>query len=551
MGGDAELVPAGGAVGGAARRGRDGAGGAGARERPRSGGGAAEDPAPLQNWGLPMVALVVGAFMALMDSSIVNVAIPTMEHVFGVNTSQVEWVVTIYLLALGVVVPASGWLGDRLGFKRLYLYSLLLFVVGSGLCAVSWSLPVLIGARVIQALGGGMIMPTTMSMVYRLIPRDKLGVASGFFGMSMLLAPAIGPTLGGYLVEYVDWRWIFTVNLPIGVIGLVLATSVLPEFRARDAGPFDNWGFFTSAGGLFALLLALSEGSTWGWSSEGVTWLVFASGVLLIAFVWVELSLERPLLDLRVFRYGSFTASILFVVGLNVALFAGAFFIPVYLQLVRNMGALQTGLILMPGALATGVMMPIAGRIYDRAGPVPSVLAGTAILTLGTYLLHAMSLTTGPGAIVWWMVIRGLGMGMAMMPATTAGMSVIPPALVGRASALNNIVMRVAGSFGIAVLTVVLDNGVISHSVALGAQYLPGTVRGLALQQAVARAGSAAPTALAQLIGYVQGLAFTRSMDGLFVSLALVSAISVIPVFFLHKAGEPAGEVPRPGPVME
>lgn len=537
---DSRLVPT---------RGGQGGGPAAARGRPADEG----EPQVLERWGVPMVALVVGAFMALMDSSIVNVAIPTMERVFGVNTAQVEWVVTIYLLALGVVVPASGWLGDRLGFKRLYLASLLLFVIGSGLCAISWSLPVLIGARVIQALGGGMIMPTTMSMVYRLIPRNKLGVASGFFGMSMLLAPAIGPTLGGYLVEYVDWRWIFTVNLPIGVAGLLLAATVLPEFRAKDAGPLDLWGFATSAGGLFTLLLALSEGSTWGWSSQGVTWLLFCSGLLLIGFVWIELSVPRPLLDLRVFRYGSFTASILFVVGLNIALFAGAFFLPVYLQLVRNMGALQTGLILMPGALATGVMMPIAGRIYDRVGPIPSVAVGTVILSLGTYLLHNMSLTTDSAAIVWWMVIRGLGMGMAMMPATTAGMSVIPPQLVGRASAINNIVMRVAGSFGIAVLTVLLDNGVIAHSAALSAQYLPGTVRGVALQQSLAGAGASAPGVVARLLGYIQGAAFTRSLDGLFVSLAMIAALSLLPVAFLRKAVVPAGAAgePRPGPVME
>ncbi|HVB09811.1 MAG TPA: DHA2 family efflux MFS transporter permease subunit, partial [Bacillota bacterium] len=488
-----------------------GAGSAARRGPGRAAPSAPEDPAPIQNWGVPMVALVVGAFMALMDSSIVNVAIPTMEHVFGVDTAQVEWVVTIYLLALGVVVPASGYLGDRLGFKRLYLLSLALFLVGSGLCAISGTLPVLIAARVVQALGGGMIMPTTMSMVYRLIPRDKLGVASGFFGMSMLLAPALGPTLGGYLVEFVNWRWIFTVNLPIGALGLILAAAVLPEFRAHDAGRFDAWGFVTSAGGLFTVLLGLSEGSTWGWTSEPVTFLFFASGVLLIAFTWIELSVARPLLDLRVFRYASFTASILFVVGLNIALFAGAFFIPVFLQLVRGMGALQTGLILMPGALATGVMMPVAGRLYDRIGPIPGVAVGTVVLVLGTYLLHNMSLTTPSGSVIWWMVIRGLGMGMAMMPATTAGMSVIPHALVGRASAINNIVMRVAGSLGIAILTVVLDSGVATRAAALSAQYAPGSLHAFALQQALGRPSAAAGAVIAQVSGYIAGLAFTRS----------------------------------------
>lgn len=528
------------------------AGGAGSGGVGPGAPGPADDVRPLENWGLPLVALVVGAFMALMDSSIVNVAIPTMEHAFGVGTSQVEWVVTIYLLALGVVVPSSGWLGDRMGFKRLYLASMLCFIVGSGLCAVSTSLPLLIGARVVQALGGGMIMPTTMSMVYRLIPRAKLGVASGFFGMSMLLAPAIGPTLGGYLVQYVNWRWIFTVNLPIGVAGMILAAAVLPEFRARDAGPFDLGGFVTSAVGLFALLLALSEGGTWGWHSEGVTLLLFASGVLLLAFIWIELAVARPLLELRVFRYGSFTASILYVVGLNVALFAGAFFIPVFLQLVRGMGALQTGLVLMPGALATGVMMPISGRIYDRSGPIPTVLVGTAVLALGTFLMHGLGLATAAGAIVGWMVIRGFGMGMAMMPATTAGMSVIPPNLVGRASAINNIIMRVAGAFGIALLTVALDAGMTSRAANLAAQYTPGTVRGAMLQQLLHGAGAAASGMLTDLVGYLQGLAFAQSLDGLFVVLALVAALSIVPVFFLRKGhGVEAAGAPQPGPLMD
>ncbi len=508
---------------------------------------------PLERWGMAMVALVVGAFMALMDASIVNVAIPTMERVFGVDTAQVQWVVTIYMLALGVVVPTSGWLGDRLGFKRLYLWSMAVFIVGSGLCALSTSLPLLVTARVIQALGGGMIMPTTMSMVYRLIPRERLGVASGFFGMSMLLAPAIGPTLGGYLVEYVNWRWIFTVNLPIGVIGMSLAASVLPEFHAKDAGPFDLWGFITSAGGLFALLLALSEGGSWGWTSEPITWLFFISVIAVTVFVWIELSVPKPLLDLRIFGYGSFTASIWYVVGLNIALFAGAFFIPVFLQLVRGMGAMQTGLILMPGALATGVMMPIAGRVYDRLGPKVPVLAGTVILVLGTFLLHSLNLTTPSGTIVVWMIIRGLGMGLAMMPATTAGMSVIPPLLVGRASAINNIVMRVASSLGIAVLTVVLDRGQASYAAQLVAGYAPGSVQAAQLQSTVAHFGTAGAAAVIErLVGYLEAQAFTHSIDALFVALSAIALLSVVPAIFLRKGmfgSGPGGG--RPAPAAE
>ncbi len=505
------------------------------------------DSAAGRSWGVVLLALIVGAFMALLDSSIVNVAIPTMERAFGVSITQVEWVVTIYLLALGVVVPASGWLGDRLGFKRLYLLSLLVFTIGSGLCALSWSLPVLIAARVLQALGGGMIMPTTMAMVYRIIPRQHLGVATGFFGTAILLAPAVGPTLGGYLVEYVNWRWIFTVNLPVGVLGMMLAASVLPEFAVTDPGPFDLWGFVASAVALFALLLALSQGQAWGWQSPLINGLWYVSGVAFLAFLWIELTVSRPLLDLGVFRYGSFTASMFYVVGLNIALFAGAFFIPIFLQMVRGMGALQTGLILMPGALASGVMMPVAGKLYDRVGPLPPVLAGTVVLVWGNALMRHLGLTTGSETIVAWMVVRGLGMGLAMMPATTAGMSAIPQHLVGRASAVNNIIMRVAGSFGIAVLTVLLNRGIATQTAAIAIGLRPQTPAGAALHQLMAGAGPAAAAMLGRLGGMVGAVAFTRSVDNLFVLLSLIAAASLPPALLLrkvHQDGAAAAHTP-------
>ncbi len=492
-------------------------------------------------WGMVLLALIVGAFMALLDSSIVNVAIPTMERAFGVSITQVEWVVTIYLLALGVVVPASGWLGDHLGFKRLYLLSLLVFTIGSGLCAISWSLPVLIGARVLQALGGGMIMPTTMAMVYRSIPREHLGVASGFFGMAILLAPAVGPTLGGYLVEYVNWRWIFTVNLPVGVLGMLLANAVLPEFGTSDAGPFDLWGFVASAMALFALLLAFSQGQAWGWQSAPINALWYVSGVAFLSFLWIELTVPRPLLDLGVFRYASFTASMCYVVGLNIALFAGAFFIPVFLQMVRGMGALQTGLILMPGAIATGVMMPLAGRLYDRVGPLPPVVVGTAVLVWGNALMRHLGLTTASETIVVWMVVRGVGMGLAMMPATTAGMSAIPQHLVGRASAVNNIIMRVAGSFGIAVLTVLLNRGIATQTAAIAIGLGPRSPAGVALHNLLAGAGTRAPGLMAALGGMVGAVAFTRSVDGIFVLLSVIAAVSILPAMLLRKVRQADG----------
>ena len=307
------------------------------------------------HWLGPVLVALIGAFMAILDSSIVNVAIPTMMNVFNANPSSIQWVSTIYLLALGVVTPLSGWLGDRLGYKRLYILSMAAFVGGSLLCSLAWDLNSLIIARVIQAIGGGMIMPTTMAMIYRMVPRDKIGAGMGIFGIALLVAPAIGPTLGGYLVEYVEWRWIFTINLPIGVIGMFLAYFLLPEFQSKHPGKLDIAGALTSATTLFCLLLALSKGADWGWGDERTVMLFLVSFFTIVLFIYLELTAENPLLDLRAFKYASFTFANLTIVVSTIGMFAGLFFLPLFLQNIRGIGAMETGLLMLPGALVSGL----------------------------------------------------------------------------------------------------------------------------------------------------------------------------------------------------
>jgi len=311
-------------------------------------------------WVAPVLVTLIGAFMATLDSSIVNVAIPNIMNVFNASTRTVQWISTSYLLTLGVVVPLSGWLGDTLGYKRLYILSLAVFLAGSLFCALSWDLNSLIIARVIQAIGGGMIVPTMTAMIFQIVPRDKIGGGMGVFGIAILVAPAIGPTLGGYLVEFVNWRWIFTINLPIGVIGIILSWIVLPEFQSQETGPFDVAGALTSIVALFCLLLALSKGSDWGWGAEPTVLLFLTSFVAFVLFVYIELTADAPLLELRVFKYATFTMANLTIIATQIGLYAGVFFLPLFLQNVRGLGAMETGLLLMPGALVSGVMMPLS-----------------------------------------------------------------------------------------------------------------------------------------------------------------------------------------------
>jgi EmrB/QacA subfamily drug resistance transporter len=407
-------------------------------------------------WGLALAVLIVGMFMSILDVSIVNVAVPTIQKAFGTTTEDIQWIATAYSLALGVVVPVSGWLGDRLGFSRAYHLALLGFLAGSALCGVAWDLESLVVFRVLQAIPGGILPVVTLSMVYRIVPREKIGTAMGMYGLGIVFAPAIGPTLGGYLVEYVDWRLIFFINVPVGLIGLASAVLVLPRFPAGNAGRFDVLGFLTIAGGLFTLLLALSKGQDWGWTGYRVLALSTYSVLSLATFVVIELGTEEPLLDIRVFRYWPFTNSLLLIAVLSVGLFGVLFYVPLVLQQAQNLGAFHTGLVLLPQALVMGVIMPFAGRLYDRIGPRWPAVVGLTIVALGTYLLHNLTPDTTRTHMMALLAFRASGMGLAMMPIMTGGLAVIPTELVSRASAFNNVVQRISAALGLALLTALL-----------------------------------------------------------------------------------------------
>lgn len=506
---------------------------------------------PRKNWGVALAVLIIGAFMSILDSSIVNIAIPTLENVFNVSTADVQWVVTIYLLALGVVVPASSYLGDRFGYHRIYIFSLMVFTVGSALTGLSWSLSVMIFFRVLQAIGGGLIMPVTMAMLYRLVPRDRIGTAMGFWGLSIIVAPAIGPTLGGYLVEYVNWRYIFYINVPIGILGVFLSLRYIPKFPRINAGAFDLPGFVTVAGGLFGLLLVFSEGSSWGWGSEASVLFLAGSIWLLVLFVLWELRARHPLLNLRVFRYESFSVSSILVVIVTIGMYAGIFYVPLFLQIVDHYGALQTGLIMMPAALASALMMPISGRLYDRIGARFLAIAGLADLALTTYLLHNLTTTTPVSTVVIWLVLRGIGMGLSMMPITTGGMSAVPNVEVGSASSLNNIIQRVGGSFGLALITSLLTQRQAMHAQFLASAYNPASAPAMTLWSTVSHAFSHAGLSasgafsltLTEFYGMVQGQSFVMGIDDVFVVTAAVTFLGVLVAFFLktYRQTRPQG----------
>ena len=479
--------------------------------------------------------LVLGPFMGILDGSIVNVALPRMMAIFNVGTEDIQWVLTAYLLVSGVVVPVTGYLGDRFGFKRVYLITLTIFTVGSGLCAAAWSNNSLVFARVIQAIGGGMMMPISMAMLFRIIPRERMGMAMGMWGIAAMAAPAVGPTLGGYLVDAFSWRTVFTINLPVGAVAVFLSMMALQETSPNPKLKFDLLGFLLSTTGCFFLLLALSKGQDWGWSSYYIVSLLITACFLFIMFITWELNFSEPMLDMRLLKNPVLAVSLISTSIMTVGLFAAIFLVPIYAQNLMGLTPMETGLMMMPMAIVSGIMMPISGRLFDKIGAMPLGLVGVSILVVTTYHLHTISLDPSISWLQVMLAVRAVGLGMIMMPLTTAGMNTVPPALTGRASALNNLARQISASFGVAFLTYIMVSRQKIHFSWMRDEvnWMSPVANGI-LERLAGIVGDT-PVAAAITNLQLQRLAMVKAISDDFIIAAMMTVIVLPLMFFLSK----------------
>ncbi|OAT80766.1 hypothetical protein A6M21_12715 [Desulfotomaculum copahuensis] len=489
-----------------------------------------------------LLALLIGAFMAFLSSSIVSVAIPKMMAIFGVGTDTIQWVLTAYLLAAGVMIPITGFLGDRVGLKNLYILSLLVFTAGSTICSLSPNEKVLIAGRVIQAVGGGAIMPVTTAFVYLLVPREKIGTALGIRGIAMAMAPAFGPALGGFLIDRYDWHIIFLLNIPLGLLSILMALLLLPKTRAAGNLKLDVAGFLLAAAGSFTLLLGLSQGQDKGWGSYYIVMLLVTGFFALLLFALWESTRSEPLLDLSLFRNKIFTASIISTVLVTVAMYASVYLTPIFVQNLLGYSPFKAGILMIPAALAMGVITPFSGRLFDRFGAIPLCLTGMPFLALATYQLSKVNLNTSYHHLQFLLAIRSLSMGIFMLPVTAAGLNTVPRSLINRATALNSLVRQIAGAVGVAFYTYLLNTRDTYHydTISWGVTWLkPLTANVIAKLQAVmqshptgaiAGARAAALTIIALL---VKQQAMTRAVDDCFLISVGITVVSIPVVFFL------------------
>jgi EmrB/QacA subfamily drug resistance transporter len=493
-------------------------------------------PPTSRGWGIPLAVLVAGMFMSILDISIVNVAMASMSKDFGTSTEDMQWISTAYSLTEGVVVPVSAWVGARFGLKRVYIWSLVLFTVGSALCGMAGGLGSLIGFRVLQAIPGGIIPVTCLTILYRIVPKEKIGAAMGVYGVGVAVAPALGPALGGYLVEHFSWRTIFFINLPVGILGTIAGIFVLTNFPAERNKPFDLPGFLCIGGALVALLLAIEEGDDWGWTSYPVVMLFLIAATLLALFVVVELAVEHPLLDLRMFKTRTFVVSLLLIVAMMVGMFVVTLYVPLFLQNIQGLSALNAGLDLLPQAVVMALTMSVGGQLYDRFGARWPAIIGLLLVGTGMMLLSQITPDIPRSSLILGMCVMSAGVGLGMMPVMTGGVSSVPAQFSDMGSAVNTLVQRLSSSLGIALFTVMSthdrDQLLVDRSGLMAGS-------GANANSGIVEYGQKGQLELYQLWQQVQGNVQAYAYGSVFIIAGIIAFAGVALAFFL-PSGRPA-----------
>jgi EmrB/QacA subfamily drug resistance transporter len=425
---------------------------------------AADDRIERHVWVVAGV-VILGMIMSILDTTIVNVALDTLGRDLHSPISQIQWVITGYLLSLAAVIPVTGWASRRFGARQVYLTSLVLFTVGSGLCAVANTTATLVLCRVLQGAGGGMIMPVAQLIMAQVAGPRRMGRVMGVVSMPAMLAPILGPVVGGLILQHLHWSWIFLVNLPIGLLAFFLGWRLVPHTDSGEAGRLDVTGLALLSAGSTAVVYGLSAlGTGSGLGSAKVLLPVVAGAALGAAFCRHALRVERPLLDVRLYANRVFAGASFTTFGVGAALFGAMILVPLYYQQVRGESVIATGLLCGPQGIGALVAMPIAGRLTERFGGGRIALVGVSLLALSTIPFVFIGPGTSIVAISCVLVVRGVSIGMSFMPAMTAAFTAMRPDQLSDATPQINVVMRLGGAIGTAILAVVLQRaGAGSH----------------------------------------------------------------------------------------
>ncbi len=506
-----------------------------------------------RNKWLIALSVALGALLEVVDTSIVNVALTDIQASLGATLSEVSWVVSSYAVANVIILPMTAWLGHRFGKKRYFVFSLIAFTISSIMCGMATTLPMLVIARVIQGLGGGGLLAKAQSILFETFPPAEQAMAQGFFGVVVIAGPAIGPTLGGYLTTNVNWRWIFFINIPIGILAVFMCLAFLVEDEAKDASkpvPSIDWlGIALLTAGLGALQTVLEEGQTDDWfASPFIRTFTVLAVVATGLFIWRELTTAAPVVDLRVLRYRSLWAGSILSVIVGMALYGALFAVPIFAQNIMHYTAQQTGMLLLPGAIASGIAFPLAARLLGKMDPRALIAVGATVLGSAVIALSRLSPDTGADDLFWPLIVRSFGTVLMFLPLSLATLGPIPKKDVGAASAFFNLTRQLGGSVGVALLTTLLARRNVWHRTVLVEKLASGSV---AVEERVGNmvgglvAGGLDPATAKQrtlmvLSGIVNQQASVLSFGDTFRATALLIGCTLPLVLLLGKPGRGA-----------
>ena len=493
---------------------------------------------PSFNPWLIAAAVMLATFMEVLDTSVANVALPHIGGNLSASTNESTWVLTSYLVSNAIILPAAGWLSSFFGRKRFLLACIVIFTLSSALCGAASSLGMLVFARILQGAGGGALQPIAQAVLLESFPKEKRGQAMAVFGMGIVVAPIIGPTMGGWITDNYSWRWIFYINVPVGILAMLMANAFIedpPYIRSQKPGRIDYIGFGLMALGLASLQLVLDKGQEEDWlASSWIFWFTLFGLAAIIAFIIRELQTKEPIVNLRIFKNRNFAVGTALMAMMGAVLYGSIALLPLFLQTLLGYPATQSGLAVSPRGFGSIVSMIIVGRLVGRLDSRYLIAFGFAILGFATYMLSSINLDISMSSVVWPNIISGLAMGFIFIPLTTTAMGMLTNQEMGNASGLFNLMRNTGGSIGIAVVTTLLSRGAQVHQAAMVSHLTPYDP---AFQQRVQQLSGPAAS-LEQAYGTIYGIVARQAMVMSFLdNFRLLAGLSLlcIPAVFLFK----------------
>ncbi|WP_066304699.1 DHA2 family efflux MFS transporter permease subunit [Bacillus sp. FJAT-29814] len=471
-----------------------------------------------------IAVLMIGAFIAFLNNTLLNIALPSIMKDLDVDAATVQWMSTGFMLVNGILIPSTAYLIQKYSVRNLFLFSMGMFAAGTILAGFAHAFPLLLAGRMIQAAGSAILMPLLMNVMLVSFPIERRGAAMGVFGLILMAAPAIGPTLSGWIIEHYDWRMLFHFVTPIAIVVILIGFFLLKDKKEKVNIRLDVLSLLLSSIGFGGILYGFSSAGSKGWDSPLVYGTIGVGVISLVTFILRSLKQNQPLLNFRIYKYPMFALASAITMVVNMAMFSGMLLLPIYVQTLRGITPMDAGLMLLPGALVMAFMSPITGKLFDKIGGRPLALAGLTIMTVTTYFFSQLTFETSYTYLMILHAIRMFGMSMVMMPVSTNGLNQLPARFYPHGTAMNNTLNQVAGAIGTALLVTIMSNHTETRAKELGDEAMKNLTQ------------QPTPEVIAQMKQEIMAKAMLDGINYSFLIATCIAAVAIVLSIFIKRA---------------